>query len=224
MSQQRIKDVREAENFLQFFHKPGLGYTNCVLEYNKESTVKGYKDSSTVLSYESPGFIANMLAGLITDMENAKILDLCAGTGYVGEALHKRGFRNLDAHDGAQAMVDHCKKTGVYQNFFKCFVGDGNTLPMKDNTYDGIGCSGATVENHLPSSAQIEIARVIKHGGFFVNSYRANLYETEVEYATEWRELAEKLEKEGTWMLYGRFFFRKYNKMSQGQMDVYQKL
>ncbi|GFO16984.1 Williams-Beuren syndrome chromosomal region 27 protein [Plakobranchus ocellatus] len=145
-------------------------------------------------------------------------------TGLIGEALYRRGFRNLDAHDGAQAMVDFCKKTGVFRDFFTCFVGNGHALPMNDNTYDGIACSGATVENHLPPSSQIEIARVIKPGGFFVNAYRANLYETEVKYATEWREVAERLEKEGTWTLYGRFFFRKYNKPSSGQMDIYQKL
>ncbi|GFO16988.1 Williams-Beuren syndrome chromosomal region 27 protein [Plakobranchus ocellatus] len=223
MSQRSFKDASEAEKFIQAFHKPGLGYNDCVSEYDKESIVKKYNDSAIALNYEVPKFIANMLAGLITDMEKAKVLDLAAGTGLVGEALYKRGFRNLDAHDGAQAMVDHCKKTGVFQSFFTCIIDEGHTLPMQDYTYDAITCCGATVENHLPPSSQIEIARVMKSGGFFVNAYRANLYETEVKYATEWREVAEKLEKEGTWTLYGKFLFRKFHKMSHGQMDIYQK-
>ncbi|GFO16989.1 Williams-Beuren syndrome chromosomal region 27 protein-like [Plakobranchus ocellatus] len=65
-------------------------------------------------------------------MENAKVLNLAGVTGLIGEALYKCGFRNLDAHDGAQAMVDYCKKTGVFQDIFTCFIRDGHTLAVKD--------------------------------------------------------------------------------------------
>ena len=59
---------------------------------------------------------------------------------------------------------------------------------------------------------------------FFVNSYRANLYETEVEYANEWRQVAEKMVEEGKWELYGVLNFEKYCKMSTGRMDIYKIL
>ncbi|GFO16987.1 Williams-Beuren syndrome chromosomal region 27 protein [Plakobranchus ocellatus] len=220
MSHHSFKDASE---FIQSFHKPGLSSTECVSGYNEESAIKVYNDYSIVLSYNGPVYIANMLAGLIPDKDKTKVLDLAAGTGLVGEALYKRGFRNLDALDGGEALVNFCKSTGVFQDLFTCIIGDGHKLPMKDNTYDAIACSGGTIENHLPPSSQIEIARIIKPGGFFVNAYRANLHETEEEYANEWREVAERLENEGTWTLYGRFFFKKFHKLSQGQMDVYQK-
>ncbi|GFO16982.1 Williams-Beuren syndrome chromosomal region 27 protein-like [Plakobranchus ocellatus] len=203
-----------------------LCHINCVIanvmstEYDNKNAVQGYDESLAALSYTSPGYISNMLAGLIVDIENAKVLDLAAGTGWIGQGLYKRGFRNLDAHDGAQAMVDYCKKTGIYKDFFTCFIGDGHSLPMKDNTYDAVTCSGATVENHLPPCSQGEILRVIKPGGFFVNGYRGNLSETEVEYAKEWHAEAERLEKEGKWTLYGRLHFRKYLTISGGTIDI----
>ncbi|KAK3774189.1 hypothetical protein RRG08_001324 [Elysia crispata] len=216
--------TKQGEEFLQRFHREGLGYDECVKAYDNEKVVKTYHSMGEVMNYGAPGMLANMLAGLIPDMSKAKILDLAAGSGMIGKGLYDRGFRNVDAHDGAAAMVDYCRTTGHYKDFFTCFVGNGHTLPMEDDTYDGISCSGATVNNHLPPSAQSEIARVIKPGGFFVNAYRANLYETEVEYATQWREEAERLEKEGKWILYGVLNFRRFIKVTAGRMDIYQVL
>ena len=53
-------------------------------------------------------------------------------SGLVGQELRKRGFCNIDAHDGADAMMEYCKKTGFYKNFYVSVVGDGHRLPIKD--------------------------------------------------------------------------------------------
>ncbi|KAK3726874.1 hypothetical protein RRG08_011225 [Elysia crispata] len=86
--------------------------------------------------------------------------------GLIGKELYNRGFRNIDAHDGAAAMVDFCRTTGHYKEFYTCLVDSGHTLPIKDNRYDAISCSVATVINHLPPSTQHEIIRIIKPGGY----------------------------------------------------------
>ncbi|KAK3774190.1 hypothetical protein RRG08_001325 [Elysia crispata] len=218
------ENSKEGEEFLQFFHRENLGHDECVKAYDDKKIVKAYHGLKDVMKYEAPGILANMLAGLIPDLTNAKILDLAAGSGIIGKALYDRGFRNIDAHDGAAAMVDFCRTTGHYNGFHTCFVGNGDKLTMEDDTYDSIACSGATLRNHLPASAQSEIARVIKPGGFFVNAYRANLYETEVEYANEWREEAERLEKEGKWILYGVLKYPRFIKETAGRIDIYQIL
>ena len=57
-----------------------------------------------------------------------------------------------------------------------------------------------------------------------MNAYRADLYETEVEYANEWRQVAEKMVEEGKWELYGVLNFEKYFKVSAGRMDIYKIL
>ncbi|RUS70996.1 hypothetical protein EGW08_021246 [Elysia chlorotica] len=224
ISSASITNSKDGEKFLQQFHQKDLGYDECNQVYNTEKAVNTYHGLKEIMKYEGPAIIANMLAGLIPDITNAKILDLAAGTGLVGEGLYERGFRNIDAHDGAAAMVDFCRTSGFYKDFFTCFVGNGQKLPMADHTYDGMSCSGATLINHLPPSSQPEIARVIKPGGFFVNAYRADLYETEVDYGKEWREEAQRLEKNGTWTLYGVLNFPRFNKEMAGRIDVYQIL
>ena len=52
--------------------------------------------------------------------------------GIIGKALYDQGFRNIDAHDGAAAMVDFCRTTGHYNGFHTCFVGNGDKLTMED--------------------------------------------------------------------------------------------
>ncbi|GFO11156.1 Williams-Beuren syndrome chromosomal region 27 protein-like [Plakobranchus ocellatus] len=212
-----FKTAEEAEQFLQIFHTPGIGYNNCVAEYNK--AVIGYKNCAVAVSYRGPRYCAQMLSGIMEDRTNARVLDIAAGTGLVGQELRKKGFTHIDAHDGAESMVEYCKNTGFYENFFVSFVGDGHQLPIEDKTYDGVTCCGATVENHLPPSAQAEFIRVIKPGGFFVNAYRSTL--PDCEYGKEWRAEAQKLEDDGKWNLYGRLAFTKFNQFSDGNLDIY---
>ncbi|GFR76808.1 demethylmenaquinone methyltransferase [Elysia marginata] len=210
----------DAESFLQVFHTPGLGYDSCVQEYNKGHMPGKYHESTLAVRYIGPRYCAEMLSGVYAgNPAEARVLDLAAGTGLVGQELRKRGFCNIDAHDGAAAMVEFCKATGFYNQFFVSFVGDGNMLPIEDDTYDAVTCCGATVENHLPPSAQQELVRVIKPGGFLVNAHRANL--PEIPYGKQWRAEAQKLEDEGKWTLYGRLTFRNFNKYTDGSLDIY---
>ncbi|RUS68826.1 hypothetical protein EGW08_023412, partial [Elysia chlorotica] len=224
MSGEDYELFKKDDEFIMRFHEENLGYEGCIKAYNDADVVKRYHGVKEIMAYRAPIKVANTLAGVVHDITNAKILDLAAGSGMVGEQLFERGFRNVDAHDGAAAMVDFCRTSGFYKDFFTCFVGNGQKLPMADNTYDGMSCCGATLNNHLPADAQAEIARVIKPGGFFVNGYRSNMYETEVDYGNEWREEAQRLEKNGTWTLYGVLNFPKFCREADGRVDVYQIL
>ncbi|XP_059153691.1 uncharacterized protein LOC131939419 isoform X3 [Physella acuta] len=108
-----------------------------------------------------------MAAALVGERrEEAVVLDVAAGTGLVGEELHKRGFKHIHAHDGALNMIETCKQKGIYSNFIHCLIGEGKQIPTADDTYDVLAMSGGTCENHLPPSAQQEFVRVIKPGGF----------------------------------------------------------
>ncbi|KAK3755333.1 hypothetical protein RRG08_026063 [Elysia crispata] len=220
MSQYYFEKSADAESFLQVFHTPGLGYSSCVKEYNKGNMPDKYQECTLAVDYKGPRYCAEMLTGVfIGNPAKARVLDIAAGTGLVGKELLKRGFCNVDAHDGAEAMVEFCKSLGFYKNFYVSFVGDGHRLPIKDDTYDAVTCCGATLENHLPSSAQTEFIRVIKPGGFFVNAHRANL--PEIAYGQQWREDAQRLEDEGKWTLHGRLHFRNFNKYTDGSLDIY---
>ena len=52
---------------------------------------------------------------LLSD-KNARILDVGAGTGLVGEYLKKRGFCNLDALEPSLGMLEVAKTKNVYKN------------------------------------------------------------------------------------------------------------
>ncbi len=51
------------------------------------------------LSYIAPRMAADALTRHLEEKEwaSAKVLDVAAGTGKVGEELHKLGFRNIEA-------------------------------------------------------------------------------------------------------------------------------
>ncbi|OWF45405.1 Williams-Beuren syndrome chromosomal region 27 protein [Mizuhopecten yessoensis] len=66
--------------------------------------------------YSGPSMAADAVAGLYPgDRENVHILDIAAGTGFVGEQLAKHGFVKVDALDPSQGMLDKAKAKGVYQ-------------------------------------------------------------------------------------------------------------
>lgn len=62
-----------------------------------------------------PVNIARTLTQLLTN-ENAAILDAGAGTGLVGEALFKQGYKNLTAVDLSAKMLAIAKEKHVYQD------------------------------------------------------------------------------------------------------------
>ncbi len=69
-------------------------------------------------TYRGPKIAANFCDILIPN-KNAKIIDIGAGTGFVGEYLLKHGFTNVDALEPAKGMLDQAKEKGVYQNLLQ---------------------------------------------------------------------------------------------------------
>ncbi|RUS68825.1 hypothetical protein EGW08_023411 [Elysia chlorotica] len=213
MSEEDYERFKKGDEFIMRFHEENLGYEGCIKAYNDADVVKHFNGLRDIMAYGAPIKVANTLAGVIHDITNAKILDLAAGSGMVGERLFERGFRNVDAHDGAAAMVDFCKTRGLYKDFFTCFVGNGQKLPMADRLL-------VLLRNFISSSIPLMRGEF----AFFVNGYRSNMYETEVDYGKAWREEAQRLEKNGTWTLYGVLNFPKFHREADGRVDVYQIL
>ncbi|XP_059153699.1 methyltransferase-like protein 27 [Physella acuta] len=218
---QSLNKLLEFDNFVLSFQEPGLGQDACVEAYDKDDAVKHYAVSTVALAYRGPQYCADMAAAMVQDRrEGALVLDVAAGTGLVGEELHKHGFKNIHALDGASQMLETCKQKGVYSDFIQCILLEGKQMPIANATYDVVAMSGATIENHLPPSSMQEFVRVIKPGGYFINCYRATIQD--IEYGKEWLAEAARLEKTGKWKLYGRLNFRKYHVFSDGFVDIYQ--
>ncbi|XP_059140638.1 methyltransferase-like protein 27 [Physella acuta] len=191
--------------------------------YDKDDSLSQYEDVSYSLGYSGPRYCADMLSAVYpTGRDKLVVLDVAAGTGFVGVELKQRGFTNIHAQDGSIGMLEAARQKGVYSHFLHCLITGETTLPLLNDFYDAIVICGAVVENHLPASAQKDFIRVIKPGGYLINGYRATL--TSSDYGKQWEETAQSLVSDGKWTLYGRLTFQKYNLFTDGVVDVYKKI
>lgn len=97
--------------------------------------------------------------------KDAKILDVCAGTGGIGRELAKRGYTNLHAIDGAENMLARAKEEGNYKSYTQFMFEPNSKLPFADQEFDCVLMAGFFAPGHLPIVALREVCRVTKKGG-----------------------------------------------------------
>ncbi|KAK2155020.1 hypothetical protein LSH36_251g04056 [Paralvinella palmiformis] len=69
-------------------------------------------------------------------------------------------------------MLSKAEEKRVYRNIYAGKVGDGESIPTDDDTYDGAIAAGCLLPGHMPVDAMLEIIRVVKPGGIIVNVMR----------------------------------------------------
>ncbi|XP_013397118.1 methyltransferase-like protein 27 [Lingula anatina] len=69
----------------------------------------------TEMRPKGPAIVAKVLELIFGENKDALILDAGAGTGWVGKAIQKRGFTNLEALDGSQEMLNIANQKGIYK-------------------------------------------------------------------------------------------------------------
>ena len=97
--------------------------------------------------------------------KEAKILDVCAGTGGIGRELAKLGYADLHAIDGAEGMLAKAKEENNYKSYTHLLFTPESKLPYADNEFDCLLAAGIFAPGHLPICAMHEFARVVKPGG-----------------------------------------------------------
>ena len=135
---------------------------------------------------------------------DAKILDVGAGTGLVGEILNAQGYKDISALDISWQMLEEARKKEVYSDLYQGILGQPLDLPS--DTYQAIMAKGVFAPNHAPSSAFDELIRITKNGGIIVFTLRADYYESSdfpdkqksLETAKQWK-LIEKTEPFAMW-------------------------
>ncbi|XP_071960875.1 methyltransferase-like protein 27 [Antedon mediterranea] len=129
----------------------------------------------------------------------SRLLDFTACTGLLGVQMQKAGYTNIDAFDGSQKCIEECKSRKVYTNFMVEFVGEG-PLNIANDTYDAVVCNGGFARHHLPLSVLREWIRIVKPGGYIINTFR-NMWLTDEPMYNEgkFEKEVESLEKEGKW-------------------------
>jgi ubiquinone/menaquinone biosynthesis C-methylase UbiE len=102
--------------------------------------------------------------------KTAHVLEIGCGAGFMTAALAKRGFV-IEAIDHAQAMVDltkeHARQRGILSQISAC-TGDIHELSYEKQKFDLIVALGVVPWLHDYKKALIEVARVVKPGGYVV--------------------------------------------------------
>lgn len=96
--------------------------------------------------------------------KTARILDIGAGTGIIGEMLQSMGYDNLDALDGCQELLDKAKERNCYRNLFCSFVTPDMELPVEKSAYDVVVMPGVVYPAHILPTAFGQVIKVVKKG------------------------------------------------------------
>lgn len=162
-----------------------------------------YDADALKTNYNAPKAMAELCAKYFT--AEARIIDLCAGTGLVGEVLHRVGYKHLDAHDGSAEMLEEAKKKNCYENFI-CEIFEPNlTSSISTGRYDGAVLCGAFSPGHLTTEHLADIIRTVKPGGKIIIGFREEWVQGPLEESFNWPyDMPKKmsdLEKQKKWKL-----------------------
>lgn len=96
--------------------------------------------------------------------KTARILDVGAGTGIIGEMLQSMGYDNLDALDGCQELLEKSRERNCYRNLFCSFVVPDMELPVEKKAYDVAVMPGVVYPAHILPTAFGQVIKAVKKG------------------------------------------------------------
>lgn len=127
-----------------------------------------------------------------------RVLDVAAGTGWVGRELHKNGFTNMDALEPSTGMMNILKDSGIYKIKYQELIGVGeNTVPQ--DAYDVVVISGGMGDGHVPVSGIDDMIRFAKPGGLVIIVMRLEFVSTAEVFKDKLEPYMDHLEQEGKW-------------------------
>ncbi|XP_068675849.1 methyltransferase-like protein 27 [Montipora foliosa] len=130
-----------------------------------------------------------------------RILDAGAGTGIIGEKLVDLGYRNIDALDMSQNMLDLAASKNVYKRLICGYLSKDRIEDIKTGEYDITLCGGTIVYGQAKPEALYECVRHLRPGGLFIFTIRVDSFDpVELGYSTKFEEM----EKAGIWSLVKR--------------------
>ena len=114
------------------------------------------------------GYVGHIVTteALIRHLKNkdAKILDAGCGTGFVGDILYHKGYKNIVGVDFSKEMLTRALKKNVYESLSLCDL--TQKLDFKDNSFDAIVCAGTFTCGHVGPQALKEMVRITKNEGY----------------------------------------------------------
>lgn len=212
-----IEDVQAYETNARVF-KGGLSRSE-IKEYYTKWAHK-YEEDLSPGRYNGPIMAAEAVSHCFKDKNEVKILDIAAGTGTVGLELSKRGFKDIDALDPAEGMLEKAKKKNVYNRLLCEFMTE-DKLPVDQGYYDCAVSSGGFGDGHIPIEALYEMIRIVKPGGVIVIAMREEYLENVDSYKDKLEPLMKKMEENGLWKKVDRYVMEEYAFSKTGVIFVY---
>ena len=122
------------------------------------------------MGYRSPGAVASVTRRLLSD--DARILDVGAGTGLLGVALADAGFTRLDGLDLSPGMLAEAARKRVYGELREGRLGD--ELEYESGAYDAVVSAGVLTTGHAPAASLDELVRITRRGGHVIFTLRSD--------------------------------------------------
>jgi len=158
------------------------GYDAWAATYDRDVRELGYRTHERVADAVS-GHIAN---------RGARVLDVGAGTGLLGEALYRRGYRHLAGMDASHGMLVQAARKGIYRLLCRMML--GGPLGFANQSFDGLVAAGVFSADRVPPASLVALARVVRPGGWVAFSLK-----WDGNYKEGFLAAIQRLEEKGGW-------------------------
>ena len=181
-----------------------------------------YDEDVVDIAYAGPRIVADLLDRHADRLQAAsrdalRVLDAGCGTGLSGEALFRKGFRDIHGFDLSPEMAQRAEKRGCY----KSAVG-GVDMMTADKRYerksfDAVISVGVFTLGHVPPEALEILLNLVKPGGLIALSTRVQYFEE-----TNYRDVVGNLIAAGRMQLLEQVEEAHYTSDGAGHFWAYQ--
>ena len=162
-------------------YKKKIGYNDAYSLETPEDSVKLYKkwaqtyDEEFAINsnYISPTKISSFF-NKHAKKTDAPILDVGAGTGLVGECLHKTFNKKIIGIDISSEMLEQAKFKKCYSSLVVADI--TKKIPLKNHSIGAVVSAGTFTHGHVGPDALDELLRITKPGGLFVLSINSKVF------------------------------------------------
>jgi len=193
-------------------HQPGLPTEEIAKRYTEWAKGAKYDWDLREENYQGPDICVSTVLELFPEERHKtdiNILDVAAGSGFVGEKLKLKGFQKVDALEPSEGMLQLAIEKKIYKKTYNAFLCPDSGVPS--NLYDVAVISGGMGEGHIPSAACEDLIRMVKEGGYVVIVMREMYLTSVAEYRDRLEPMMSEWEKQGKWSLVRRTVVPKYS-------------
>lgn len=143
---------------------------------NYSKLANDYEKDFVGCGYTTPRVVAKTaLEYLIGDIADARVLDICCGTGLVADGLRVEGFSGaIDGVDASEGMLEVARSKSTYRHLTSAFITPDKKLDVQDSLYNAVVCCGGFGPGHLSPDTLQCLVEATNQNGVVVFATRFN--------------------------------------------------